>query len=226
MLFVFDCDGVLVDSEPIAAAVDAELLAEIGYAIAPADIARRFAGLSGKAIGEAIAAELGRPLPEDFLDRTKAEIDRRLATELKPVAGIHELLDTLDAPRCVCSNSASARLKISLTTTRLYERFQPHVYSAVEVGTREPKPSPNVYSYAIGAFGVAAREALVIEDTVPGIAAARAAGARVVGFTGGSHTWPGHADILMDAGAETVISRLADLPKVAEAMATWAGIGE
>jgi HAD superfamily hydrolase (TIGR01509 family) len=224
MLFVFDCDGVIVDSEIIAAAVDAEFLAEAGYEITPAEVNRRFAGMTARAFGEVIAAEMGRPLPEDFFARTKAEIDRRLAAELKPVAGIHEVLDQLDGPRCVCSNSASERLRISLQKTELYDRFRPHIFSAVEVGTREPKPSPNVYQFAIKEFGVAPREALVIEDSVSGVTAARGAGARVVGFTGGSHTWPGHADLLTEAGAETVINRFADLPAVAEAFMAWEGL--
>jgi HAD superfamily hydrolase (TIGR01509 family) len=226
MLFVFDCDGVIVDSEIIAAAVDAEFLAEAGYEITPDEVNRRFAGMTARAFGDVVAAEMGRPLPEDFFARTKAEIDRRLAAELKPVAGIYELLDELDGPRCVCSNSASERLKISLNKTDLYDRFQPYIFSAVEVGTREPKPSPNVYRYAIEEFGVAPREALVLEDSVSGVTAARGAGARVVGFTGGSHTWPGHADLLTEAGAETVINRLSDLPKVAEALAAWEGLAD
>jgi HAD superfamily hydrolase (TIGR01509 family) len=226
MLFVFDCDGVIVDSEIIAAEVDAEFLTEAGYEITPAAVNRRFAGMTARDFGEIVVAEMGRPLPEDFFARTKAEIDRRLASELKPVAGIREVLDRLDGPRCVCSNSASERLRISLQKTELYDRFAPHIYSAVEVGTREPKPSPNVYRYAIEEFGVPPREALVIEDSVSGVTAARAAGVRVVGFTGGSHTWPGHADLLTEAGAETVINRLADLPKVAEALAAWEGLEE
>jgi HAD superfamily hydrolase (TIGR01509 family) len=226
MLFVFDCDGVIIDSEIIASAVDAELLAEFGYEITPAEVTRRFSGLTARSIGAVIAAETGRPLPEDFFTRTKAEIERRFAAELKPVAGIHELLDKLEGPRCVCSNSSSERLRISLEKTELYDRFKPYIFSAVEVGTRQPKPSPNVYAHAIKEFAVEPRAALIIEDTVFGIKAALGAGARVIGFTGGSHTWPGHAEALMEAGAETVINRFADLPKVAEAMLTWEGLSD
>ncbi len=221
MLFVFDCDGVIVDSEIIAAKVEAELLGEAGYEITPEHVTRRFAGLTTRIIIDAIEAETGRPLPEDLLERSKAEVDRRLAAELKPVAGIHEVLDRLDGPRCVCSNSSSKRLKISLDKTRLTERFSPHIYSAVEVGTREPKPSPNVYRHAITQFGIDPSEALVIEDSAFGVQAARGAGARVVGFTGGAHTWPAQADVLTEAGAETVINRFAELPAVAEAMMRW-----
>jgi HAD superfamily hydrolase (TIGR01509 family) len=226
MLFVFDCDGVIVDSEVIASAVDAELLAEIGYEITPEAVTRRFAGLTARAIADLIAAETGRPMPDDFIARTRAEIDRRIAAELKPVSGIAEVLDRLDGPRCVCSNSTGERLRMSLEKTGLHDRFAPHIFSAVEVGDKQPKPSPNVYLHAIAVFGIDPREAVVIEDTPPGVQAAKASGARVVGFTGASHTWPGHADLLTEAGAETVINRLADLPAVAEALMAWEGLAE
>ena len=116
------------------------------------------------------------------------------------------------------------RLRISLEKTRLWDRFVPHIYSAVEVGDLQPKPAPNVYRHAMAAFGVDPRDTVVLEDSVFGVAAAKAAGARVIGFTGGAHTWPGHADLLTDAGAETVINRLADLPATAEALLAWEGM--
>jgi HAD superfamily hydrolase (TIGR01509 family) len=224
MLFAFDCDGVLVDSEIIASEVDAEHLAKVGYSITQDEVTQRFAGLTSRDIGRIVAEETGRPLPENFFERTKAEIDRRLATELKAVPDAAEVLDMIDGPRCVCSNSSSERLRISLERTKLWDRFAPYVFSAVEVGTKESKPSPNVYLYAAKQFGVNPREVLVIEDSVFGIAAAKAAGMRVVGFTGGRHTWLAHADLLIEAGAETVIKRLADLPKVAEAVMSWDGM--
>lgn len=224
MLYVFDCDGVLVDSEIIASAVDSEHLAEVGYSISPEDVTRRFAGLTARSIGEIVEAEIGRKLPEDFFARTRAEIDRRLANELKPIAGAHELLDRLDGPRCVCSNSSTERLKISMERTRLWDRFKPYIFSAVEVGDKKPKPSPNVYSHALQQFGVNPREAVVLEDSVFGVTAAKAAGARVIGFTGGSHTWNMHADVLTEAGAETVINRLSDFPATAEALMAWEGL--
>ncbi len=226
MLYVFDCDGVIVDSEIIASSVDAELLGEIGYEITAEEVTHRFAGLTSKSIGEIVEAEIGRKLPEDFFKRTKAEIDRRLANELLPVPGIHELLDNLDGPRCVCSNSSMERLRISLEKTRLWDRFRPYVYSAVEVGDKTPKPSPNVYRFAFQALEVNPREAVVLEDSVFGVTAAKAAGARVIGFTGGKHTWKLHADVLTDAGAETVIHRLADFPATAEALLAWEGLPE
>jgi HAD superfamily hydrolase (TIGR01509 family) len=224
MLLAFDCDGVLVDSEVIAAAVDAELLSEAGYAITPPEVSRRFAGLTSREIAAIVEAELGRPLPDSFFERAHSEIDLRLAAEVQPVRGAQEMLDRLDGPWCVCSNSSSERLAISLKKTLLYDAFAPDIFSAVEVGTRKPKPSPNVYLHALEQFRSAPRDALVLEDSVPGVIAARAAGCRVVGFTGGSHTYSGHADALSEAGAETVIRRLVDFPAMVSAMAAWQGV--
>ena len=226
MLFAFDCDGVLVDSEFIASQVDSELLKEVGYDISAEEVSQRFAGLTSAVIHAMIEKEIGRKLPADYLERQRAELDRRLATELKPVAGAAEILDTIEGPRCVCSNSSSHRLKITLETTGLMDRVRPYVYSAVEVGTKEPKPAPNVYLHAIKEFGADPREVLVIEDSAFGVRAAKAAGARVVGFTGGRHSWVGHADLLTEAGAETVFRRFSDLPRIAEAVMGWEGLDE
>ena len=223
-LYLFDCDGVLVESEIIAAQVDAELLSEAGVPITAEDLVRRYAGLTIKRIVETIESERGQPLPEDFLARQKAELDRRLESELEAVSGIVALLDVLDGERCVCSNSSSDRLRLTLGTVGLFEHFAPYIYSAVEVGDRQPKPDPNVYLHAAGQFGREPKDCVVIEDSLFGITAARKAGMRAVGFTGGSHTWPGHADVLTEAGAETVINRFADLPKVAEAFSAWDGL--
>ena len=224
MLFAFDCDGVLVDSEIIASEVDAEFLAKAGYEITAEEVTRRFAGLTGLAIYEQIEAETGRKLPAGIDEEIREEIDRRLDRDLKPTIGALDVFDRIDGPRCVCSNSSGRRLTLSLEKVGLYDRVRPYVYSAVEVGTKEPKPAPNVYSYAAEQFEVSPRDMLVIEDSVFGVRAAKAAGARVIGFTGGRHTWLGHADILIEAGAETVIHRFDDLAQIAEALMAWEGM--
>jgi HAD superfamily hydrolase (TIGR01509 family) len=226
MLTMFDCDGVLVDSEIIAARVDAERFAEVGFAITPEEVIRRFAGLISVDIIEIVEAEIGRSLPDDFHAKQKAELDRRLRDEVEPVKGVRETLDRMEGPRCICSNSSGERLKLMLERTDLYDRFKPYIFSAVEVGTKRPKPAPDVYLYAMEQFRSAPRDSLVIEDSIFGVAAAKAAGARVIGFTGGRHAWPGLADLLTEAGAETVISRFADLPRVAEALMAWDGAAE
>lgn len=227
MLYMFDCDGVLVDSEIIAAEIDSEHLTRLGYPITPAEVIQRFAGLTVVELGRMVESEMGRPLPDDFFTEQKTELDRRLAHDLQPVAGVLALTEKLvGARRCICSNSSGERLKMELEKTRLYDFFAPNIFAAGEVGTREPKPSPNVYLHAMQHFGVKPGEALVVEDSVFGVMAAKLSGARVVGFTGGLHTWPGHADKLTEAGAETVINRMADLPAVAAAFKEWGGLAD
>jgi len=226
MLFAFDCDGVLVDSEFIASEVDSALLTDAGYPITPAEVSQRFAGLTSIAIHDLVEKEIGHALPAGFIDRQKTELDRRLARDLKVVPGAEELLDRLEGPRCICSNSSMERLTIELNKVQLMDRFQPYIFSAVEVGDKQPKPSPNVYAHAARQFDIDPREMVVLEDSVFGVVAAKAAGARVIGFTGGRHTWLGHSDLLIEAGAETVIKRFADLPAVAEALMSWEGLEE
>ena len=226
MLIAFDCDGVLVDSEIIASHVDAELLTRIGYPITAEEVTRRFAGLTSAAIHALVERETGRPLPDGFLKEQTAELDKRLARDLVAVPGAAEILDRIEGPRCICSNSSMERLTLELNKVGLLDRFAPYIFSAVEVGDRQPKPSPNVYLHAAREFGIEPREMVVLEDSVFGVRAAKAAGARVIGFTGGSHSWLGHADLLIEAGAETVINRFADLPRIADALMAWEGITE
>lgn len=226
MLVLFDCDGVLVDSEIIASRVDSERLAAIGYDISVQEMSHRFAGLTWDRISKLIEADMGHSLPENFHTETDKELDARLKKDLNIIPGVQEMLDKLDYPRCICSNSSPERLKISLTKTELYDRFRPYIFSAVAVRNKQPKPSPDVFLHGAAEFGVDPRDCIVVEDSTHGIHGARAAGMRVIGFTGGSHTWPGHADALTAAGAVTVINRMADLPAMIDALAAWNPIEE
>ena len=133
MLVIFDCDGVLVDSEIIAAKVDAALLTEAGYEISPAQVGERFAGLNWDRIVETVEHELGRSIPEEILGRAETELDVRLAAEVKAVDGALDVLDRFDHARCICSNSSGTRLKLTLERTGLYDRFRPYIFSAREV---------------------------------------------------------------------------------------------
>jgi len=226
MLVIFDCDGVLVDSEILASRVDSERLKEVGYEISVDEMSHRFAGLTWDRIAKIIESDLGHPLPEGFHKQTDAELDRRLADELEIIPGVHDMLDRLDYQRCICSNSSPERLKISLTRTKLYDRFRPYVFSAVAIGNKRPKPAPDVFLHAANEFDADPRDCVVIEDSTHGVHGAKAAGMRVIGFIGGSHSWPGHADQLTAAGAETVIRRMADLPATVSAFAAWSGLDE
>jgi HAD superfamily hydrolase (TIGR01509 family) len=224
MLIIFDCDGVLVDSEIISARVEAAMLTKVGYPITPEELAIRFAGLTARRIVELVEDELGRALPETLMQEAEEETDRRLAAEVAALAGVDEMLDRLHLPRCICSNSSSARLKMTLERAGLYDRFHPHIFSAVELENCRPKPAPDVFLYAALAFDTDPHETIVIEDSVHGVRGAKAAGMKVIGFTGASHTWPGHSDALTEAGADTVIKRLAEVPAMVQALASWEGL--
>lgn len=221
MLVIFDCDGVLVDSEIIAARVDAEILSEAGYPITAEEVAHRFAGLTTERIFEIAGEELGRGIPDALVRRAEEETDSRLEREAVPVRGADAMLDRLDWPRCICSNSRPERLRMTLEVAGLYDRFRPYVFSAREVGDGRGKPAPDVFLHAAAVLVTDPADAIVVEDSVSGIAGAVAAGMRVIGFVGASHSWPGHSEALMDAGALTVVRRLSELPATVEALREW-----
>ncbi|MCM2294470.1 HAD family phosphatase [Allorhizobium sp. BGMRC 0089] len=223
-LLLFDCDGVLVDSEIIAAKVESKLLTDAGYPISVEEMGERFAGMTWKNILLSIEQQIDIPLSASLIDKSEKLLDERLAREVKIIEGVIYALSRLSGPRCICSNSSSARLDMMLTKVGLKDAFAPHIYSAKDLGADRVKPKPDIYLHGAAQFNVKPQACLVIEDSVHGVMAARAAGMRVIGFTGASHTYPSHADRLTDAGAETVISRMMDLPAVAAAMAEWEGV--
>lgn len=222
-LILFDCDGVLVDSEIIAAKVESKLLTEAGYPISVEEMGERFAGMTWKNILLSIEKEVDIPLSASLIEKSEILLDQRLAREVKIIEGVIFALSRLPQPRCICSNSSAARLDMMLTKVGLKEAFAPHIYSAKDLGADRVKPKPDIYLHGAAQFGVDPKKCLVVEDSILGVEAGRAAGMRVVGFTGASHTYPSHADRLTDAGAETVISRMMDLPAVVAAMAEWQG---
>ncbi len=222
-LIIFDCDGVLVDSEIIAAKVESALLTEAGYPISVEEMGERFAGMTWKNILLQVEKESDIPLSAQLLDKSEQLLDARLAREVKIIDGVKFALSRITTPRCICSNSSGARLDMMLEKVSLKPYFAPHIFSAKDLGADRVKPKPDIFLHGAKQMNVAPERALVIEDSVHGIHGARAAGMRVVGFTGASHTYPSHADRLTDAGAETVISRMADLPAVIAALGEWAG---
>jgi len=220
-LVIFDCDGVLVDSEYLAAQINAELLTERGYAITAEELAERYAGLILTDTLKAIEQEADMPISASLIDISGDLFMERIKTDLIPIDGVRQNIERLQLPYCICSNSTSASIKTMLTLTDLYDLFEGRIYSAPEVGTMRSKPAPDVFLYAAEQYRVDPARVVVLEDSVHGATAAKNAGMRVVGFTGASHAWPGLADALMEAGAETTISRHTDLPAVVEAMGYW-----
>lgn len=221
-LILFDCDGVLVDSEIIAAQVESRLLTEAGYPISVEEMGERFAGMTWKNILLQVEKDADIPLSASLLDKSEKLLDHRLERDVKIIEGVKFALARLNTQRCICSNSSSARLNMMLTKVGLKPYFEPHIYSAKDLGADRVKPKPDIFLHGAEQFGVSPSRCLVIEDSTHGVHAARAAGMRVVGFTGASHTYPSHADRLTDAGAETVISRMMDLPAVVAALGEWA----
>jgi HAD superfamily hydrolase (TIGR01509 family) len=220
-LVLFDCDGVLVDSEIIAAEVESKLLRESGFDITAEDMCIRFAGMDWKSILLTIEQEADIPISAQLIDKSEKVLDAALARRVKMIEGVRYALAKITEQRCICSNSSSPRLDMMLTKVGLKPYFEGHIYSAKDLGPDRTKPKPDIYLHGAKQFGVDPKKCLVVEDSVHGVHAARAAGMRVIGFTGGSHTYPTHADRLTDAGAETVISRMVELPQMVEALKTF-----
>ncbi|MCV0395691.1 MAG: HAD family hydrolase [Rhizobiaceae bacterium] len=223
-LVILDCDGVLVDSEIVAARAEAELLTGVGYAIEPEELAERFAGLTTKDMLLAVEEEAGIPLQASLLERMREATDRRLAREVKAIEGAREAIARLRLPCCVCSNSRTERIELMLNRTGLLPLVAGRIFSASASEEIRPKPAPDVFLHAAREMKVEPARCMVVEDSRHGVAAARAAGMRVIGFTGASHAWPGLADLLTETGAETVIGRWSDFGPVLEALSDWSPI--
>ena len=208
-LVIFDCDGVLVDSELIFARVLRECLVEAGF---PATTDEAFAlgfGKNRATLCAAVESRFGRPLSDAFFETMRARTALVLERELQPIRGVEELLNTLLLPRCVASNGHLERVRERLALTSLLRFFDPHVFSAVQVAAG--KPAPDLFLFAAGRLGTPPGGCIVVEDSAAGVAAAIAAQMPVVGFCGGSHCPNDHAERLSAAGCSRVFARMTDL---------------
>jgi HAD superfamily hydrolase (TIGR01509 family) len=220
-LVIFDCDGVLVDSEIIAASAEAELLTAAGYPITGEEISEFYAGLTFSDIMLRIEEKAAIPFQASLIDQAEELVDRKLKANVRAIEGAHEAVASVTGNRCICSNSRTERLETMLTKTALMPFFSGRVFSSLDTASKKPKPAPDVFLHAAHAMEANPAKTFVIEDSVHGIAGARAAKMRVIGFTGASHSYPGHADALTEAGAETVIRRWADFKGVVAALMEW-----
>jgi len=209
MLLIFDCDGVLVDSESLSCRIDAEFLTQIGIPYTAEEIARQFLGVSLKTMIARIEAERGCRLPDDFGERLNSILFARFETDLKPIEGVRDAILSLPYPRCVASSSVPERIALSLRITGLSDLFD-DIFSSTQVP--RGKPAPDLFLHGASNMKARPEDCLVIEDSVAGVQAALAAGMHVIGFTGGGHCGPEHAEKLRQAGAPLVIDRMADLP--------------
>lgn len=208
-LVIFDCDGVLVDSEPILNRAHAAILGECGYRIARDELNERFCGMSDAEMLDVIEREWGRCLPADYAARVAALADGHCEEFLAAIPGVEAALADLPARACVASSGTPERIRKSLGIVGLLDRFEPHVFSAVMV--ERGKPAPDLFLHAARTMGIAPSRCVVVEDSIAGVRAAVAAQMPVIGFCGGGHCPPHHAEVLMRHGAAIAISDMADL---------------
>jgi HAD superfamily hydrolase (TIGR01509 family) len=203
-LVIFDCDGVLVDSEPLSNRILAERLTAIGLPTTTEESIRDYMGRSWKTDQEIIERRLGRPLPEGWVEAYHAEVIAAFERELEPIAGIAAALDAIDAPTCVASSSAHPRIRAALAATGLLARFEGRIFSATDV--EHGKPAPDLFLHAARQMGFDPASTAVVEDSVAGVEAARAAGMRALAFA--RHT---DAALLVAAGGQA-FADMAELP--------------
>ncbi|WP_323122363.1 HAD family hydrolase [Burkholderia alba] len=212
---ICDCDGVLVDSEVIADRVLFETLSAAFPAIDfEADASAAFGQQTSRFLA-GLEARHGIAMPPDFLQTIDRHIEAALARSLTPIAGVRDALLKVTLPAAVVSNSRLERVRHSLKRAALTEVFGERVFSAEQVA--RPKPYPDVYLLAAGALGVEPARCLVVEDSVSGLNAARAAGMKTVAFVGASHIPGGYEDALRKMGITRIMRSMDELPALVEA---------
>jgi len=202
---LFDCDGVLVDSEPISNRILTGMLNDLGLPLSAEDTMRHFVGRSMPMCMTIIEAKLGRPAPAAFTEQFHQRTVEAFERELELVPGIGAVLDWLPWPDCVASSGDHAKLRATLTKTGLYDRFHGRIFSAHDVS--RGKPYPDLFLYTAERMGAAPARCGVVEDSVLGVQAGLAAGMRVFGYTGTVG-----AGALQEAGAHETFDEMSALP--------------
>ncbi|MCW5700743.1 MAG: HAD-IA family hydrolase [Rhodospirillales bacterium] len=211
-LVIFDCDGVLVDSEALSSRVMAEALTELGYPVSADDCIRRFTGISMATLMERVEADWGRSLPPHFESDIQERDFAAFRAELAPVDGVEDALATMSHAKCVASSGAVEKMHLTLSITGLLPYFEPHLFSSSMV--RRGKPAPDLFLFAAARMGYRPEDCWVVEDSVAGVTAAVAAGMHALGFWGAVHTDEHTAQLLCEAGATRVFARMSDLPRL------------
>jgi len=212
-LVIFDCDGVLVDSEPASNRAMAETIAELGWDISYDETTMRFKGRSDRDCLPIIERRVGE-IPDDFLERYRERMFAMFRKDLEAVDGVAEVLEGLSQQVCVASSGDHEKLRMTLGHTRLLSRFEGRIFSAVDV--ERGKPEPDLFLHAAKKMGFAPARCAVVEDSPLGVRAARAAGMRPLGFAG---TTTADAEALRDAGAR-VFTQMHELPALLVAETT------
>ncbi|MFO1210841.1 MAG: HAD-IA family hydrolase [Amaricoccus sp.] len=215
-LVIFDCDGVLVDSEPIAMRLLIETIAGAGLTLDPEQAHELLLGKSLASMRAILARDFGLELSDAALDAMRHRLFAAFRAELEPIPGIAAALDALPCAFCVASSSQPERIEVSLTATGLWPRFRSRVFSATMV--KRGKPAPDLFLFAADSLGYPASACLVVEDSPAGIAAAKAAGMRVIAFTGGSHaTSAAHRARIAALDPDALLADMRDLPALLRA---------
>lgn len=217
-MVIFDCNGVLVDSEQIAASVAAEEFSRAGFPLTPEIVSRYFTGRRSTDMFAAVEAATRRKLPADFASVLTAATLRQFRIELRATPHMAYALTWLRGPKCVASSSTLDRIRVSLETTGLLRFFENTIFSASEVP--HGKPAPDLLLHAAAKMGVQAADCIVVEDSAPGVAAARAAGMTPIGYVGSAQDASAGAN-LMAAGARTLIADMRALKSTVVALRGW-----
>ena len=203
-LVIFDCDGVLVDSEPMSNRIFSAALREIGLEMSYEQVCREFIGLSTTRCIEIVQKRLGRPVPEGFVDELQARTFSAMRKELRPVRGVVEALERIRLPVCVASSGEPEKMHLTLGVTGLGARFEGRMFSASEVA--RGKPFPDLFLHAARQMGVESQVCAVVEDSLPGVRAARAAGMSAFGYAERSDARA------LDAAGAVVFDDMKELP--------------
>ncbi len=205
---IFDCDGVLVDSETISAEIFQGMVAELGFDVDYETVLEQITGTSMKQNLKFFSDFIQRDLPAGFEKEFRRRSYEAFKSDLKPIKGIHDLLDKIKVPVGVASSGPVEKIRLNLTTTRLIDKFENNIFSSYDIGSW--KPDPGIYLYAARKMGFSPHECAVIEDSVPGVMASRAGGFTVFGYTKKKSR-----AVFEELGA-TVFSDMGDLGKLLE----------
>ena len=205
-LVIFDCDGVLVDSEPLQIQALLDVAAKLGFSMPHAAAVERFRGASMAEVVRVVEEQIGRATPAAFVPDVRAHQAVVFGRSLRAIDGVREAIEAIPLPRCVASSGPLDKIRLSLQLTGLHAFFGDHLFSAYDVGSW--KPAPGLFLHAAARMGAAPGDCIVIEDSVVGVQAGVAAGMRVLGYAG-----PDRAGELAAAGAH-VFGAMSGLPRL------------
>ncbi len=211
-LVIFDCDGVLVDSEYVGIKLAISLLRKYGVDISFEEFTTEYSGLAWGDLINKVKANKHVTIPSGIHLEFSSNLIKQLQAQLTRIAGTDEVISKITTPKCICSNSSKEHVDFVLSLVGLTPLFAPNIFSAVDLGPGRAKPQPDIFLHAAQKMKARPEKTVVIEDSVHGVMAAHRAGMYVIGFTGGAHTYKGHKEKLEAAGANVVVSSMYPLP--------------